>query len=93
MVPHVCDAQDEFPSRVQRIFLLATFHTEDVDLAVVASGGNVFGVWGEGDRPRVDWRGEQKGGKVEHITRQGKIYSNNVVRSKHKRIKTNGSSS
>lgn len=54
MVPYVSYAQDEFPSSVQRIFLLAALHPEDVDLAVVASCGNVFGVWGEGDRPSVN---------------------------------------
>ena len=57
--PYVSYTQDEFSSSVQRIFLLAALHTEDVDLAEVASRGDVLGVWGEGDRPRVDWRGEQ----------------------------------
>lgn len=68
MVPYVSYTQDEFPSSVQRIFLLATFHTKDVDLAMMAPCGNVFGVWGEGDRPCVNQRGEQKErGEVEHI--------------------------
>lgn len=49
MVPYVSYTQDEFPSSVQRIFLLATFHTKDVDLAMMAPCGDVFGVWGEGD--------------------------------------------
>lgn len=54
MIPYVSYAQDEFPSSVQRMLLLATFHAEDVDLAVVASCGDVFRVWGEGDRPGVN---------------------------------------
>lgn len=62
MVPYVSDTQDEFSSSVQRIFLLAAFHTEDVDLAEMASCGNVLGVWGEGDRPRIDWRRQQREG-------------------------------
>lgn len=32
-VPYVSYAQDEFSSSVQRIFLLAAFHAEDVNLA------------------------------------------------------------
>lgn len=60
MVPYVSYTQDEFPSSVQRIFLLATFHTKDVDLAKMASCGDVFRVWGEGDCPCINYR-EQKG--------------------------------
>lgn len=59
MFPYVSYTQDEFSSGVQRILLLAALHTEDVDLAKMASRGDVLGVWGEGDRPGVDWRAEQ----------------------------------
>lgn len=54
MVPYVSYTQDEFPSSVQWKFLLATFHAKDVDLAEMASCGDVFRVWGEGDRPRIN---------------------------------------
>lgn len=68
MAPYVSYTQDEFSSGVQRIFLLAAFHTEDVDLAKMTSCGNVFRICGEGDRPRINWRGEQTDkGDVEHI--------------------------
>lgn len=60
MVPYVSYTQDEFSSSVQRILLLAAFHTEDVDLAKMASCGDVLRVWGEGNRPCIDWRGEHK---------------------------------
>lgn len=59
-VSYISNAQDEFSSSVQRIFLLATFHTKDVDFAKMASCGDVFRVWREGDCPCIDWRREQK---------------------------------
>lgn len=60
MVPYVSYAQDEFSSSVQGIFFLAAFYTEDVDLAKMTSCGNVFGVWGEGNRPGINYGGEHK---------------------------------
>lgn len=54
MAPYVSYAQDEFSSSVQRIFLLAAFHTEDVDLAQMAPRGDVFWVGGEGNRPCIN---------------------------------------
>lgn len=55
MAPYVSYTQNEFSTSVQGIFLLAALNTKDVDLSVVTSCGNVLRVWGEGDRPRVDY--------------------------------------
>lgn len=58
--PYISYAQDEFSSRVQRIFLLSAVYTKDVDLAKMASCGNVLGVWWEGHCPCIHYRGEQR---------------------------------
>lgn len=54
MVPYVCYTQDEFSSSIQGVFFFATFHTKDVDLAKMASCGDVFRVWWEGNWPGIN---------------------------------------
>lgn len=55
IVSYVGYTQNEFPSGVQRVLLLAAFNPKDVDLSKMASCGNVFGVWGEGYCPCINW--------------------------------------
>lgn len=51
--PYICNTENEFSSRVQRIFLFPTFHTKNVHFPHMSSCGQILGIRRKGQSPGV----------------------------------------